>query len=78
VTVAAWGMGGVLWGGEDVGRCLTYIWESLGFLFSFRVGPQNNRLVGDKGPEKKRDKWVGKQAAVRKHTWPRQGIEPKR
>jgi hypothetical protein len=43
------GMGGVLGGGEDVGRCLTYIGESLGFVLSFRVGPQTNRLVGDKG-----------------------------
>jgi hypothetical protein len=42
-------MGGVLGGGEDVGRCLTYIGESLGFVLSFRVGPQTNRLVGDKG-----------------------------
>jgi hypothetical protein len=47
-------VGGVLRGGEDVGRCLTYIGESLGFVLGFRVGPQTNRLVGDKGPRKKR------------------------
>jgi hypothetical protein len=33
------GMGGVLGGGEDVGRCLTYIGESLGFVLGFRVSP---------------------------------------
>jgi hypothetical protein len=48
------GMGGVLGGGEDVGRCLTYRGESIGFLLGFRVSPQTNRLVGDKGPGKKR------------------------
>jgi hypothetical protein len=67
------GVGGVLGGGEDVGRGLTYIGESLGFVFGFRVGPQTNRLVGDKGPGKKR----GKRAAVRKRTRPRQGIQLK-
>ena len=46
-SLGAWE--GVLGGGEDVGRCLTYIGESLGFVLSFRVGPQTNRLVGDKG-----------------------------
>jgi hypothetical protein len=58
-------------------RCLTYIGESLGFVLGFRVGPQNNRLMGDKGPGKKRDKWVEKRAAVRKRTWLRQEIESK-
>jgi hypothetical protein len=48
------GMRGVLGGGEDVGRCLTYTGESIGFVFYFRVGPRTNRLVGDKGPGKKR------------------------
>jgi hypothetical protein len=66
-------MGGVLRGGEDVGRCLTYIGESLGFVLIFRVIPWTNRLVGDKGPDKKK----GKRAAVRKWIGPRQGIEPK-
>jgi hypothetical protein len=56
-----------------VGRCLTYIGESLGFVLGFRVGPQTNRLVGDKEPGKKR----GKRAAVRKQTRSRQGNEPK-
>jgi hypothetical protein len=56
-----------------VGRCLTYIGESLGFVLGFRVGPQTNRLVEDKGSGKKR----GKRAAVRKSAWPRKGIEPK-
>jgi hypothetical protein len=63
-TAAAWGVGAVLGGGEDVGRCLTYIGESLQFVLSFRVGPRTNRLVGDKGLGKKR----GKRAAVRKQT----------
>jgi hypothetical protein len=31
---AAWGVGGVLRGGEDVGRCLTYIVESLEFVLA--------------------------------------------
>jgi hypothetical protein len=56
-----------------VGRCLTYIGESLGFVLGFIVGPQTNRLVGDKEPGKKR----GKRAAVRKQTRSRQGNEPK-
>jgi hypothetical protein len=47
-------VGGVLRGGEDVGRCLTYIGESLGFVLGFRVSPRTNRLVGDKGSGKKR------------------------
>jgi hypothetical protein len=64
-------VGGVLRGGEDVGRCLTYIGESLGFVLSLRVGQRTNRLVGDKGPGKRE----GKQAAVRKWIGPRQGIE---
>jgi hypothetical protein len=37
-----------------VGRCLTYIEESIWFVLCFRVGPRTNRLVGDKGLEKKR------------------------
>jgi hypothetical protein len=66
-------VGGVLGGGEDVGRYLTHIGEILGFVLGFRVDPRANRLVGYKGPGKKRDKRAG----VRKRTWPRQGIEPK-
>jgi hypothetical protein len=68
---------GVLGHGEDMRKCLTYIGESLGFVLGFRVDPQTNRLVGDKGPGKKRGKQAEKQAAVRKRTWPRQGIVPK-
>jgi hypothetical protein len=41
---------GVLGGGEDVERCLTYIGESLGFVLGFRVGTWINRLVGAIGP----------------------------
>jgi hypothetical protein len=74
---AAGGVGGVLGGGEDVGRCFTCIGEILGFVLGFRVGPQTHRLVGDKGPGRKRDKQAAKWAVVRKQTWPRQGIEPK-
>jgi hypothetical protein len=44
---------GGLGGGEDVGRCLTYIGESLGFVLGFRVAPQTNRLVGIKGQGKR-------------------------
>jgi hypothetical protein len=47
-------VGGVLGGGEDVGRCLTYIGESIWFALFFRVSTRTNRLVGDKGPGKKR------------------------
>jgi hypothetical protein len=36
-SLGAWE--GVSGGGEDMGRCLTYIGESLGFVLSFRVGP---------------------------------------
>jgi hypothetical protein len=61
-----------------VGRYLTYIGESLGFVLDFRVGRQTNRLVGDKGPGKNRGKRAGKWDVARKQTWPRQGIEPKR
>jgi hypothetical protein len=66
-------VGGVLRSGEDEGRCLTYIGETLGFFLGFRVDPQTNRLVEDKGPGKRE----GKRATVRKWIGPRQGIEPK-
>jgi hypothetical protein len=46
-------VGGVVGGGEDVGRYLTYIGESIGFVLGFRVSPRTNRLVGDKGVGKK-------------------------
>jgi hypothetical protein len=46
-------MGGVLGCREDVGRCLTYIVESLGFVLGFRVGPRTNRFMGDKGTGKR-------------------------
>jgi hypothetical protein len=36
-SLGAWE--GVLGGGEDVGRCLTYIGKSLVFVLGFRVGP---------------------------------------
>jgi hypothetical protein len=35
------GMGGVLWGGEDVGRCLTYIGESIGFVLCFELAHES-------------------------------------
>jgi hypothetical protein len=48
-------VGGVLeGGGKDVGRCLAYIGESIGLVLGFRVGPQTNKSVRDKGPSKKR------------------------
>jgi hypothetical protein len=37
-----------------VGRCLAYIGESIGLVLGFRVGPQTNKSVKDKGPSKKR------------------------
>jgi hypothetical protein len=37
-----------------VGRFLTYIGESLGFVLGIRVGPRTTRLVEDKEPGKKR------------------------
>jgi hypothetical protein len=37
-----------------VGRFLSYIGESLGFVLGFRVGLGTNKLVGDKGLGKKR------------------------
>jgi hypothetical protein len=48
------GVGGVLGVGEDVRRCLTYIGESIVFVLGFRVGPQTNSLVENKGLGKKR------------------------
>jgi hypothetical protein len=36
-SLAAWE--GVLGGGEDVRKCLTYIGQRLGFVLGFRVGP---------------------------------------
>jgi hypothetical protein len=36
-SLGAWG--GVSGGGEHVGRCLTYIGDSVGFVLGFRVGP---------------------------------------
>lgn len=61
---------GVLGGGEDVGRCLTYIGESLGFVLGFRVGPWINRLVGANGPGKRECNRIEKWAMVRKPTGP--------
>jgi hypothetical protein len=61
---------GVLRGGEDVGRCLTYIGESLRFVLSFRVGPWINRLVGVNEPGKRECNRIEKRAMVRKPTGP--------
>jgi hypothetical protein len=61
---------GVLGGGEDVVRCLTYIGESLGFVLGFTVGPWINRLVGANGPGKRRCNRIEKRALVRKPTGP--------
>jgi hypothetical protein len=47
-------MEGVLGAWEDMGTCLTYIGESLGFVLIFRVGPRTNRLVGGNGSGEKR------------------------
>jgi hypothetical protein len=61
---------GVLGGGEDVVRCLTYIGKSLGFVLGFRVGPLNIRLVGANGPGKRECNRIEKRAMVRKPTGP--------
>jgi hypothetical protein len=74
-SLGAWE--GVSGGGEDMGRCLTYIGESLGFVLGFRVGPWINRLVGANGPGKRECNRIKKWAMVRKLTGPWQWIEPK-
>jgi hypothetical protein len=61
---------GVLGGGEDVGRCLTYIGKRLGFVWGFRVGPWINRLMGANGPGRKECNRIEKWAMVRKPTGP--------
>jgi hypothetical protein len=61
---------GVSVGGEDVGKCLTYIGGSLGFVLGFRVGPWINRLVGANGPGKRECNRIKKRAMVRKPTGP--------
>jgi hypothetical protein len=65
-----WAWESVLRGGEDVGRCLTYIGKSLGFVLGFRVGPWINRLVGANGPRKRECNRIEKQAMVRKPIGP--------
>jgi hypothetical protein len=67
-SLGAWE--GVLGDGEDVGRCVTYIGESLGFVLCFRVGPWINRLVGVNGPGKRECNRTKKWAMVRKPTEP--------
>jgi hypothetical protein len=67
-SLGAWE--GVLGGGEDVERCLTYIGESLGFVLGFRVGPWINRLVEANGMGKRECTRIEKQAVVRKPTMP--------
>jgi hypothetical protein len=47
--------------------------DSIEFVLGFRVGPPTNRLVGDKGPGKKR----GQTGGSKKRIGPRQGIGPK-
>jgi hypothetical protein len=74
-SLVAWE--GVLGGGEDVGRSLTYIGERLGFVLGFRVDPWINRLVGANGPGKRECNWIEKRVMVRKLTGPWKGIEPK-
>jgi hypothetical protein len=68
---------GVSGGGKDVGRCLTYIGESIGFVLGFRVGPWINRLVEAIGPGKRECNRIEKQAMERKPIEPWQGIELK-
>jgi hypothetical protein len=68
---------GVSGGGDDVGRCLTYIEKSLEFVLGFRVSPWINRLVGVNGLGKRECKRTGKRAMVWKSTGPWQGIDPK-
>jgi hypothetical protein len=56
-------VGGAVGGGEDVGRFLTYIGESIGFVLGFRVSPRTKRLVENIGPGKK-----GRQTGCGKET----------
>jgi hypothetical protein len=42
-----------------VGRCLTYIGESIGFVLCIRVAPRINKLVRGNGPRKTEGKRVG-------------------
>jgi hypothetical protein len=67
-SLGAWE--GILVGGEDVGRCLTYTGKSLGFVLGFRVGPWINRLVGANGPGKRECNLIEKRPVVRKSTGP--------
>jgi hypothetical protein len=67
-SLGAWE--GVLGGGEDVERCLTYIGESLVFVLGFRVGTWINRLVRAIGPGKRECNRIEKRAMVRKPTVP--------
>jgi hypothetical protein len=67
-SLGAWE--GVLGGGEYMGRCLTYIGKSLGFVLGFRVGPLINRLVGANGSGKRECNQIEKWAMVRKPTGP--------
>jgi hypothetical protein len=67
-SLGAWE--GVLGSGEDVGRCLTYIGESVGFILGFRGGSWINRLVGANGPGKRECNWIEKRAIVRKPIGP--------
>jgi hypothetical protein len=60
VTAAAEGRGRSFGDGEDVGRYLTYIGESLGFFWGFRVGLRPNRLVRDNGSGKREGKQARK------------------
>jgi hypothetical protein len=60
-----------------MGRCPTYIGESLGFVLGFRVGSWINRLVRANRPGKRECNQIEKWAMVRKLTGPWQGIEPK-
>jgi hypothetical protein len=75
-SLGAWE--GVLGGADDVGRCLTYIGKSLGFVLGFRVDPWINRLVGANGPGKRECNRIEKRAMVRKSTGPCSGIEDPR
>jgi hypothetical protein len=66
-SIGAWE--GVLGGGEDVERCLTYIGESLGFVLGFKVGPWINRLVGANGPGKKECNRIKKTGYGKETDW---------
>jgi hypothetical protein len=74
-SLGAWE--GVLGGGEDVGRCLTYIGKSIEFILGFRVSPWINRLVEANGLGKRECNQIEKRVMVRNPTGHGKGLNPR-